>query len=245
MISMSLFSRLAARAAILLAAGTLAACQVEVDEGRPDYRPRPQACTMEYMPVCGSRGGETQTFPNACEARSNGYRIVGRGECRFGVRPDPYPDQGRACTREYAPVCGSRGRDRQTFANACEARSSGYDVIGRGECQFSRPDTGWEDNRERPRDRVKIGWQDQSDDRASTWDRAREDRSDRDRNRDRERDRKGKDRERSDNKRQDADIRLGLDDSGTRADRSGREEREDPRCADKRRAKRDPACAVN
>lgn len=231
MISMSLFSRLAARAAILLAAGTLAACQVEVDEGRPDYRPRPQACTMEYMPVCGSRGGETQTFPNACEARSNGYRIIGRGECRFGVRPDPFPDQGRACTREYAPVCGSRGRDRQTFANACEARSSGYDVIGRGECQFRRPDTGWEEQRERPRrDRVSIGWQDQSQDQDV--------RPSRERKRDR-------DRERSDNRHRDADIQLGLDDSGTRADRSGREEREDPRCADKRRAKRDPACAVN
>ncbi|MCR6500230.1 hypothetical protein MUO32_14365 [Shinella sp. CPCC 101442] len=216
MISLSFFSRLTARAAILLAAGTLAACQVEVDEGRPDYRPRPQACTMEYMPVCGTRGGEIQTFPNACEARSNGYRIVSRGECRFGGRPDPRPDEGRACTREYAPVCGSRGRDRQTFANACEARSSGFDVIGRGECQSRRPDTGW---------------QDQSRDR--------DDRSSRERRRDR-------DRERSDNRRQDADIRLGLDDSGTRADRIGREDREqDPRCADKRRAKRDPACAVN
>lgn len=213
MISVSFFSRLTARAAILLAAGTLAACQVEVDEGRPDYRPRPQVCTMEYMPVCGTRRGEMQTFANACEARSNGYRIVGRGECRFDGRPDPRPDEGRACTREYAPVCGSRGRDRQTFANACEARSSGFDVIGRGECQFRRPDTGWED-------------------------RTRDDRSSRERRRDR-------DRERSDNRRRDADIRLGLDDSGTRADRSGREDRENPRCADKRRAKRDPACAVN
>lgn len=229
MISMSFVSRLTARAAILLAAGTLAACQVEVDEGRPDYRPRPQACTMEYMPVCGSRGGEIQTFPNACEARSNGYRIVGRGECRFDGRPDPRPDEGRACTREYAPVCGSRGRDRQTFANACEARSSGYDVIGRGECQSRRPDTGWEEERPR-RDRVSIGWEDQSQDQDS--------RPSRERKRDR-------DRERSDNRRQDADIQLGLDDSGTRADRSGREEREDPRCTDKRRAKRDPACAVN
>lgn len=231
MISMSLFSRLTARAAILLAAGTLAACQVEVDEGRPDYRPRPQACTMEYMPVCGTRGGEIQTFPNACEARSNGYRIVGRGECRFDMRPDPRPDEGRACTREYAPVCGASDRDRQTFANACEARSSGYDVIGRGECQSRRPDTSWEDERERPRrDRVSVGWEDQSQDRDA--------RPSRERRRDR-------DSERSDNRRRDADIQLGLDDSGTRADRSGREEREDPRCADKRRAKRDPACAVN
>ena len=159
MISMSLFSRLAARAAILLAAGTLAACQVEVDEGRPDYRPRPQACTMEYMPVCGSRGGETQTFPNACAARADGYRVVSRGECRRGGRPEPRPDEGRACTREYAPVCGANGRDRQTFANACEARRSGYDVIGRGECQGRNPGgngSDWGNGRDRDRDNQRV-----------------------------------------------------------------------------------------
>lgn len=161
MISMSPFlSRVAGRLAILLAAGTLAACQVDVDQGGGGYDPRPQMCTREYQPVCGARGNDEQTFPNSCEARSSGYRIVGRGECGRGGRPDPRPDEGRACTREYAPVCGSRGRDRQTFANACEARSSGFNVIGRGECQIRRPDVGWSDrdegrdrDRERPRDR--------------------------------------------------------------------------------------------
>ncbi|MFT4160464.1 MAG: peptidase, partial [Shinella sp.] len=59
-------SRLAGRIAILLAAGTLVACSVDVDEGGGRPRPRPQACTMEYMPVCGARGGDLQTFPNAC-----------------------------------------------------------------------------------------------------------------------------------------------------------------------------------
>lgn len=168
-------SRLAGRIAILLAAGTLAACQVDVDQGG-GYDPGPRMCTREYDPVCGTRRGDVQTFPNACEARSSGFQIVGRGECRPGGRPDPRPDEGRACTREYAPVCGSRGRDRQTFANACEARSSGFSVIGRGECQIRRPDSGWTDNgdgRDRPRDR----------------DRDREDnRSDRERERDRNRD---------------------------------------------------------
>lgn len=243
MISMPFFRRLAARAAILLAAGTLAACQVDVDQGG-GYDPGPRMCTREYAPVCGTRRGEVQTFPNACEARSSGYSIVGRGECRFDGRPDPRPDEGRACTREYAPVCGSRGRDRQTFANSCEARSSGYDVIGRGECQSRRPDTGWQGDRERPRDQVTIGWQDQGRDRG-------DDRSARERDRDRRNEdretgkTRERDRERVVNRRQDADIQLGLDGGKTRADRSGREERENPRCADKRLAKRDASCAVN
>jgi hypothetical protein len=31
--------------------------------------PRPQACTMEYIPVCGHRyDGEHKTYPNACSA---------------------------------------------------------------------------------------------------------------------------------------------------------------------------------
>lgn len=167
--------RLAGRIAILLAAGTLAACQVDVDQGGGGYRPGPQACTMEYRPVCGARGNDLQTFANACEARSSGYRITGPGECRRdGGRPDPYPDEGRACTREYAPVCGTRGRDRQTFANACEARKSGYDVAGRGECQVRRPDNDWGGNggggRGRDRDRDDGGnWgRDRGDQRMCT-----------------------------------------------------------------------------
>jgi hypothetical protein len=34
--------------------------------------PRPQACTMEYIPVCGHRyDGERKTYPNACSACSD------------------------------------------------------------------------------------------------------------------------------------------------------------------------------
>ncbi|WP_256117500.1 Kazal-type serine protease inhibitor family protein [Shinella lacus] len=133
MISMSpFFRRLAGRLAILLAAGTLAACSVEVDQGGSGYNPRPP----------------------------------------------------QMCTREYAPVCGERGRDRQTFANACEARASGYGIVGRGECQFRRPD------------RDNVGWQDQDQDRDgwSRPDRDRDQNRDRDRNRN-DRDRRDRDRE--------------------------------------------------
>jgi len=150
--------RMAGRIAILLAAGALAACSVEVDEGGGGgYRPRPQACTMEYLPVCGARGRDQQTFPNACAARSNGYQVIGRGECRGAGRPDPSAEEGRACTREYAPVCGANGRDHQTFANACEARRSGYDILGNGECQARRPDGDRGDNG-RDRDRDRPDW---------------------------------------------------------------------------------------
>ncbi|MDI7860886.1 hypothetical protein MRS76_02860 [Rhizobiaceae bacterium n13] len=102
----------------------------------PPVRP-PQACTMEYDPVCGQLGSQMRTFGNACQARADGYRVVGRGECRREpVRPSPPAERPpQACSREYAPVCGQRGNRTRTFGNACEARADGYRVIGRGECR--------------------------------------------------------------------------------------------------------------
>lgn len=49
-------------------------------------------------------------------------------------RPGPPPGPP-ICTREYAPVCGIRGRDRQTFANECLADSAGYRVVHVGPCR--------------------------------------------------------------------------------------------------------------
>ena len=52
-------------------------------------------------------------------------------------RPGPgFPPPGeRFCTREYAPVCAERGRDRETFSNACEARRAGFRIVRDGECR--------------------------------------------------------------------------------------------------------------
>lgn len=127
------FARIAGGLAV--AAMVLAGCTVVVDDG-PGHRPPPPrpggptACTYEYAPACGERRGDRQTFPNACLARADGYRIVHAGTCRRG--PDREPP--RACTREYAPVCAQRGRDVRTFGNACEARAADYRIIGAGRC---------------------------------------------------------------------------------------------------------------
>lgn len=133
----------------------LAACTVEPAPGpggRPPPRP-PVACTMEFAPVCGERGARRQTFPNACEARSNGFFIVARGECRRAPPPGPdrpdrpdgpdrpgrpdRPDREpeRMCTMEYAPVCAERRGRLRTFPNACSAGNDGYRVVRPGECR--------------------------------------------------------------------------------------------------------------
>ena len=129
-------------AAVLLSAGLLAACTAVVVEDRP-RPPRPggppQACTMQYDPVCAARGGNRQTFGNACEAERAGYGIIHPGECRRGgsgwTGPRPgSPDRPQFCTREYAPVCAVRGGSRQTFGNACEAEAADYRIIRDGRC---------------------------------------------------------------------------------------------------------------
>lgn len=120
---------------VLLFSAVLTACTVVVDEPPPGPGPRPpgppQYCTREYAPVCARRGGDRQTFSNACMAEQSGYRVVRDGPCR------DYGGGGGGqtfCTQEYRPVCARRGGTLRTFSNACEARAADYQVIDNGPC---------------------------------------------------------------------------------------------------------------
>ncbi|HWD14008.1 Kazal-type serine protease inhibitor [Pseudochrobactrum sp. sp1633] len=95
----------------LAALMVLSACSVSVDEGRPirpPVRPNsPQMCTMEYAPVCGVRNGKTRTLANSCQARAEGYRIIGNGECRPSQSRPPQwqqrPDRPGGAMRPERP----------------------------------------------------------------------------------------------------------------------------------------------
>ncbi|TPN13788.1 peptidase [Mesorhizobium sp. B2-1-3] len=120
---------------VLFLSAVLAACTVVVDDG-PGPRPRPprpgpQFCTKQYEPVCARRGGDRQTFANACLADRAGYRIVRDSPCRDGGEGG---GEQTFCTREYAPVCARRGGELRTFPNACEARAADYRIVGGGRC---------------------------------------------------------------------------------------------------------------
>ena len=113
----------------------LSACTVVVEEPRPGPPPgpRPGFCTREYDPVCARRGGDRQTFANACLAERAGYRIIRDGQCRDGGGGGG-GDEQTFCTREYAPVCARRHGELRTFPNACEARAADYRIVGDGPC---------------------------------------------------------------------------------------------------------------
>ncbi|RJG44289.1 MULTISPECIES: Kazal-type serine protease inhibitor [unclassified Mesorhizobium] len=96
----TLFSR---RGAAIVGAAMLSACTVVEGPGPgpgpypgPRPEPGPRFCTREYQPVCARRGGERQSFPNACEADRAGFRVIRDGQCRGddgggGMGPGPRP----------------------------------------------------------------------------------------------------------------------------------------------------------
>ncbi|WP_346772405.1 Kazal-type serine protease inhibitor domain-containing protein [Chelativorans sp. AA-79] len=110
----------------------MTACTVAVEQ-RP-IPGRPQVCTFEHAPVCARRGNQQRTFANACLARSSGFQVLHRGQCRASFRP--ITGRPIACAREFAPVCAVRGSTTRTFDNECLARASGFRPIRPGLCRW-------------------------------------------------------------------------------------------------------------
>ncbi|KAJ3203116.1 hypothetical protein HDU67_010389 [Dinochytrium kinnereticum] len=98
---------------------------LEVLPEAPTPRPRcgdAQACTSDFAPVCGSNG---QTYSNRCFLNLATCDTVSLTMAHEGACPDVTPEaptprprcgDAQACTREFAPVCGSNGK---TYNNRC------------------------------------------------------------------------------------------------------------------------------
>jgi len=100
-------------AALAAAAMILSGC--EVTETTQTYASGP-VCPQIYDPVCAERRGDERTFPNACEARTAGWRIVADGQCRADYSRDyrdrDYRDRDYR-SRDYKRSSGSNRYDNQ------------------------------------------------------------------------------------------------------------------------------------
>lgn len=98
------FSSLSGAAVLAVAALVLSGCEVTETSGNT-YNPGPM-CPMIYEPVCAERRGEARTFPNACQARAENWRVVSSGQCRASDSSDFRRDRDDR-TRDF------RNRDRR------------------------------------------------------------------------------------------------------------------------------------
>ena len=113
------FSGLLGASLFAMVAVVLSGCEVTEASGN-NYNSG-AVCPMNYDPVCAERRGQERTFPNACQARAEDWRVVSSGQCRATGYGEYRSDQDR----DYRGRDG-RGRDYRGCDERCRWLIGGW-----------------------------------------------------------------------------------------------------------------------
>lgn len=93
-------------------------------------------CLDIYQPVCASRKGIYQSFPNECEATCRGFKVKRAGKC-FPKMVEIDVCKSR-CSAQIDIVCGQKNNSTRDFINQCFADCDGYVTVRNGTCDHAR-----------------------------------------------------------------------------------------------------------
>lgn len=97
----------------------------------------PVACTLQYDPVCGRKGGSVQTYGNTCMLKTQGAEFLYEGQCR-----DNTTDTAPFMCRIWNDGCNTCSRTEPGGALACTLRACVWEGIAKCEEYFDEEPTG-------------------------------------------------------------------------------------------------------
>ena len=95
-----------------------------------------ELCAEIYEPVCAVKSGKHRTFPNVCEAKSQGFLLQHEGACFAKIQKINACNS--KCSSQIVMVCGEKNGKIRTFVNFCFASCANATILNNGSCSAVR-----------------------------------------------------------------------------------------------------------